>query len=77
MKNVELISYVRAAGGLLYGERWQTELSSQLGLKDARRMRQWLSGDRPFPQGIEKEITDLLVKRKEAIQRFLDGEGEE
>lgn len=51
------------AGQALYGERWQTDLARDLGLSDGRRIRQWMSGDRPIPTGVWADITRLLRKR--------------
>lgn len=51
------------AGEALYGERWQTDLARDLGLTDARRVRQWMSGDRPIPAGVWADITRLLRHR--------------
>lgn len=55
------------AGQALYGERWQSELTRTLGLSDSRRMRQWVSGDRPIPDGVFGNIVDLLKDRKKEI----------
>ncbi|NLZ16545.1 MAG: hypothetical protein GX087_02265 [Desulfobulbaceae bacterium] len=35
-----------AAGQALFGNQWQTALSCKLGWYDARRIRQWLTGNR-------------------------------
>ncbi len=59
------------AGEALYGDRWQTDLTRALGLKDARRIRQWISGDRPIPDGVWSDICDLLHKRKIHIDDVL------
>lgn len=55
------------AGQALYGERWQSELTRALGLSDSRRMRQWVSGDRPIPKDIFGEIVDRLKDKKKEI----------
>lgn len=60
------------AGKALYGERWQTDLARDLGLSDGRRIRQWLSGDRPIPEGVWKDITALLSERKAVIDDALE-----
>lgn len=59
------------SGKALYGERWQTDLARDLGLSDARRIRQWMAGERPIPQGIAKELIDLLASRKLLIDETL------
>lgn len=51
------------AGEALYGERWQTDLARDLGLSDARRVRQWMAEDRPIPVGVWADITRLLRER--------------
>ena len=51
------------SGQALYGERWQTDLTRALGVKDARRLRQWMSEDRPIPVGVWADISQLLRSR--------------
>ncbi|TWV18286.1 helix-turn-helix domain-containing protein, partial [Klebsiella pneumoniae] len=55
-------------GQLLFGERWQTELARALGLSDGRRIRQWLSGDRPIPVGIWDDLRELLEDRSSKME---------
>ncbi|WP_142491041.1 helix-turn-helix domain-containing protein [Klebsiella pneumoniae] len=57
-----------SAGQLLFGERWQTELARALGLSDGRRIRQWLSGDRPIPVGIWDDLRELLEDRSSKME---------
>ncbi len=57
-----------SAGQLLFGERWQTELARALGLTDGRRIRQWLSGDRPIPVGIWDDLRELLEDRSSKME---------
>jgi|AntDeeMinimDraft_5_1070356.scaffolds.fasta_scaffold21683_2 hypothetical protein len=59
------------SGRALYGERWQTDLARDLGLSDGRRIRQWLSGERPIPEDIEKDLATLLKKRQRKIEKAL------
>jgi hypothetical protein len=60
------------AGEALYGERWQTSLARDLGLSDGRRIRQWLSGDRPIPDGVvSSDLPNLLKSRKIKIDNTL------
>lgn len=59
-------------GLALYGERWQTDLARDLGLSDGRRIRQWLSGDRPIPEGIWDDLGKLLADRKNVINEALN-----
>lgn len=57
------------AGIALYGERWQSDLARDLELSDSRRIRQWLSGDRPIPKGIVDDLVKLLEERKVLIEQ--------
>lgn len=58
-------------GRALYGERWQTNIARDLGLSDGRRVRQWLSGDRPVPPGVWKVLAGLLEDRKRKLDEAL------
>ncbi len=58
-------------GTALYGERWQTDLARDLGLSDGRRIRQWLSGDRPIPDGVLDDLVKLLTNRTLVIGNAL------
>lgn len=57
------IDGLREAGEALFGPQWQTALAGALGLSDARRVRQWLSGERRIPDGIWGDIKRLLNER--------------
>ena len=50
---------LRLAGTLLFGQSWQTDFARAVDV-DPRRVRQWLSGDRPIPVGLWLEIIELL-----------------
>ena len=63
---------LRMAGEALYGERWQTDMTSALGLRDPRRIRQWLSREKPIPDGIWKDLYELLEARKLNIDLLLN-----
>jgi len=65
--------FLKKSGQALYGERWQTDLSRDLGLSDGRRIRQWLSGDRPIPDGVWRDLAALLSERKAVINEVLNG----
>lgn len=68
---ISKIEIVIEVGIALYGERWQTELARDLGFSDARRIRQWLTGDRSVPDSIPSKLKDLLVRRKNTIENCL------
>lgn len=55
---------LRQCGEALYGDTWQSNLARELGLSDARRVRQWLSGDRPIPAWVWHDIAELLAHKK-------------
>lgn len=50
---------LRAAGAVLYGPAWQSELARQLGVA-GRTVRYWIAGDRPIPPGVWVDIAQLL-----------------
>ena len=59
------------AGQALYGDRWQTDLSRDLGLSDGRRIRQWMADERPIPAGVWADISALLRQRQTTIKAVL------
>lgn len=56
-------------GQALFGVSWQTDMARALGIKDARRVRQWLSGDRTVPAGVWDDLKRITSERG---QRLLD-----
>jgi len=68
---VDKQSLLTTVGQALYGERWQTYLARDLDLADGRRVRQWLSGDRPIPDGIWIELEKLIIRKKETMDDVL------
>ncbi|MFZ2524449.1 MAG: hypothetical protein WAW87_03950 [Candidatus Ferrigenium altingense] len=63
--------HLRKCGEVLFGDRWQTDLADSLALSDARRIRQWLSGDRPIPPTVWADIAGLLRQRQIMISTVL------
>lgn len=61
-----------AAGEALFGKQWQSDIARELGLKDARRVRQWMTGDRPIPPGIWNDLEDLLRQRGQRAIELAD-----
>ena len=55
-----------AAGCVLYGERWQTSLATDLHVAD-RTMRRWLAGETSIPDGLRNELRELLINRVNEI----------
>jgi hypothetical protein len=49
----------------LFGERWQTDIATLLGI-DARRVRAWLQHERTIPPGIRGELVAALQQRSAA-----------
>lgn len=58
-------------GIALYGDRWQTELGRALGLKDGRRVRQWLKEERPITVEHQSKLLDLVTKRQQEINNAM------
>ena len=61
---------LRAIGELLYGRRWTTELSEDLG-EDPRQIRRWLSGEARVPPRVVAWARDEARKRARAILRLV------
>ena len=64
------VSNLEMAGRALYGQTWQTQLGNALGT-DSRRIRQWLAGDRPVPDGVWTDIKKLAIERKQEIEDLI------
>jgi len=58
------------AGRALYGERWQTSLAVNLQVAD-RTMRRWLAGDTTIPDGVERELREVLIQRVKEIGNLI------
>lgn len=58
-------------GEAMYGPRWQTELSRDLGVAD-RTVRRWAAGTVDMPESIWPELLDLLTDRGEAIDAAIE-----
>lgn len=58
------------SGNALYGERWQSALAQDLNV-GARRVREWLAGDRSIPSGIWPDIAALLRAKQQEIADLL------
>ena len=48
-----------------------TDLARELNLSDARRIRQWLAGERKIPVGVWADINQLLRARKLKIDTVI------
>ncbi|WP_337081496.1 transcriptional regulator [Acinetobacter pittii] len=60
---------LQIAGRILYGQQWQTDFARAVKV-DPRRVRQWLSGDRPIPPGIRAEVVKLLLENSQNALSF-------
>lgn len=50
-------------GRALFGERWQSPLARALGMSD-RHMRRLVAGEAPITDGISRDVTRLLGRRR-------------
>ena len=60
---------LRAAGEALYGNRWQRQLSAELGIAE-RTMRRWLAGRFAIPADVATRIKAIARKRAAALARI-------
>ena len=76
VEKLALAAKLEQAGIALFGSRWQTELSASLKNADgkpldARRIRQWLAGERPVPVGVWADIKLLAEQRRAEIVELI------
>ncbi|ENW81326.1 hypothetical protein F909_02617 [Acinetobacter sp. ANC 3929] len=62
---------LKQAGELLYGNQWQSDLARAINV-DSRRIRQWISGQRPIPVGLWQEIIELLKNNSRDTATYAD-----
>ncbi|MND65974.1 hypothetical protein D3C80_573600 [compost metagenome] len=62
---------LRQAGSLLYGQSWQTDFARAIDI-DPRRVRQWLTGDRPIPLSLWEEVVKLLQEKSKDTAALAD-----
>ena len=55
-----------AAGRAPYGQHWQTPVAMDLNVAD-RTMRRWLISQTPIPDGVSRELRQILIKRFKEI----------
>lgn len=60
---------LQAVGELLYGPRWQTDLSRDISVAD-RTVRRWLSGEDDVPYGAWRDIYFRLENRTTELERM-------
>lgn len=54
-------------GQALFGVSWQTDMARALDIKDARRVRQWLSLDRTVPAGVWDDLKRITRERGQRL----------
>lgn len=59
------------AGLALYGERWQSSLSRDLGVSD-RTVRRWIAGKIHVPEGIYGDILRIVHQRRADLVALLE-----
>jgi predicted transcriptional regulator len=62
---------LREIGEVLYGPRWQSELSRELGVSD-RTVRRWIAGAEEAKQGVYVDLWRLLEERAAALDDVLE-----
>ena len=70
------IQKLETAGRVLYGQTWQTQLSSNLvnskgNPLDHRRLQHWVAGTVPVPEWVWPQIRVLAEQRRKEIEDFL------
>jgi hypothetical protein len=60
---------LRAAGRALHGDSWQPGLRHDLRISDVS-LRRWLAGYCEVPDGVERDVIELLAARQ--VERILD-----
>jgi hypothetical protein len=56
-------------GEALYGDRWQSDLSRAIGVSD-RTMRRWIADPHEIPEGVWREISNLMLQRMVALENL-------
>lgn len=64
------IEQLEQSGQLLYGDQWQSNLARELSI-DSRRVRQWVTGDRPISDWVGGEVMQLLKNNQSEINQFI------
>lgn len=65
-------SELEEIGTTLYGERWQSDMARALGIKDSRRIRAFVAGERSIPAGIWEELAALLREQGKVALELAD-----
>lgn len=62
---------LRDTGEALYGPRWQTDLSRDLGVSD-RTMRRWAAGADDVPSGVYMDLLRLVMERSQVLDDLVE-----
>jgi hypothetical protein len=65
---IAFVALLRRVGEALYGERWQSALSRDLGVND-RTMRRWASGEDMPRHGVIVDLQALVNQRSTDLQQ--------
>lgn len=68
---MNMVQLLIKTGETLYGERWQTNIARDFGFKEGRRIRQWVSKERPMPADAADILYKLLEDRQKAISNMM------
>jgi len=60
---------LREIGEALYGPRWQTEISRELGVAD-RTVRRWATGAVQPPETLQAELADMVAARRRLLDEI-------
>ena len=55
-------------GQALFGVSWQSDMARALGIKDARKIRFWVSGERAIPAGVWDDLKRITKERGQRLQ---------
>ncbi|WP_080546128.1 DNA methyltransferase [Actinobacillus pleuropneumoniae] len=70
-EHIYTAEYLSIIGETLYGNQWQSNLARDLGLSDARRVRQWIAGERTIPSGVWADIVELVRVKQTNLSSIL------
>lgn len=65
------IEQLEQSGRLLYGDQWQSNLARDLKI-DSRRVRQWMTSDRPISDWVGHDVMQLLKNNQSQINQFIE-----
>lgn len=60
---------LQAAGTVLWGPQYRSEMARQLG-RNLRTVMRWDSGERPVPKGVLCRLVDLLAHQRSASEKL-------